>query len=61
MKILKIKYKKRGQLLERVMKVLIEDNLTTTEIHEEVDFQILQDLGISMYSWGIIESEAEND
>lgn len=59
MKLLKIKYKKEGQLLERVMKVLIADDLSMEEIREEVYSQILNDLGISMCSWGIEESEVK--
>lgn len=57
MKLLKIEYKKSGQLLTRSMRILIEDNLTPEEIREEVFYQILQDLGVYEYSWEISKEE----
>ena len=56
MKLLKIKYKKEGQLLERVMKVLVEENVLVGDLHDIVQSQILNDLGITMYEWCIINS-----
>ena len=59
MKLLKIEYKKRGQLLTRGIRLLIGDDLTEEEIREEALSQILFDLNVSKYSWEIIESEME--
>lgn len=62
MKLLKIKYKKEGQLLERVMKVLVEEDVLAEDLQDIVQSQILNDLGITMYEWCIINSgEVEND
>lgn len=61
MKLLKIKYKKEGQLLERVMKVLVEEDVLAEDLQDIVQSQILNDLGITMYEWCIINSgEVEN-
>lgn len=55
MKLLKIKYKQEGQLLERVMKVLVEEAVLAEDLQDIVQSQILNDLGITMYEWEVLE------
>lgn len=60
MKVLKIKYKQEGKLIERVMKVLIDDDELAEDLQDFVQCQIMNDLRVTMYEWCIYNSgEAE--
>lgn len=60
MKLIKIQYKKQGQLLTRYLKILVEDNLTVEEVREIVLDEILGDLDVTKYSWEVKENETRN-
>lgn len=57
MRLLKIQYTKKGQLLSRGIRVPVDDDITLDEIREEVLNQILDDLGLSEYSWELSEGD----
>lgn len=59
MKLLKISYKKGNEIINKVLRVLVDDDIEIDEVRQIVYENILLDLGISRFEWEL-DNESED-